>query len=552
MVIAISLVGTSYLRPCYGHAPDLDGALPRILSKPAEVRARTTTDNHTWHLVATVLLPFAAGYYLSYVFRTINALISGPLVSEFGLSAADLGLLTAVLFLTFGALQLPLGAWLDRYGPRRVQAALLSVAAIGATIFACAPNLLWLILGRALIGLGVAGALMAGLKAIVLWWPAERVALANGWLITLGALGAVTATAPAEMLIASIGWRGLFLLLAILAAIAAALILRFVPERPARGPDEASGAGTTIRTIYRDARFWRLAPLSATTIGSAWALQGLWAGPWLADVEVLPRNDVVMHLLWMAIALSASALILGIAGDRLRRRGVSVSATFAIATSFALLAQLALVLRWPVPTWLPWIAIAGIGASTVLSYAIVSDFFPKSASGRASGALNLIHIGWAFLVQIGTGFVVDIWSIEAGRHPPVAFQTALGINLTLQAAAFLWFVRPRKRQVFANGLHVHPIHPLAATLGVPCANATPYLQARLDWCSRERIAEHQTSAWRSAALLSVVTMAAIGWTLAMLLLTCPTPPHLPRPKANTNENAGAVAEQAQLHRSPLF
>ena len=236
MAIAILPAHTSYLRPSYGHAADLDGALPRILSKPAAVRAKTTTDNPTWRLVATVLLPFAAGYYLSYVFRTINALISGPLATEFGLSAADLGLLTAVLFLTFGAVQLPLGAWLDRFGPRRVQAVLLSIAAIGATIFACAPNLLWLILGRALIGLGVAGALMGGLKAIVLWWPAERIALANGWLITLGALGAVTATAPAEMLIASIGWRGLFLLLAALAAIAAVLILRFVPERPARGP----------------------------------------------------------------------------------------------------------------------------------------------------------------------------------------------------------------------------------------------------------------------------------------------------------------------------
>ena len=129
--------------PSYGLAADLDGALPRILSKPtAHLKHKTINDNRTWRLVATVLLPFAAGYYLSYVFRTINALISGPLVSEFGLSAADLGVLTAVLFLTFGAVQLPLGAWLDRFGPRRVQAVLLSIAAIGAAVFACAPNLL--------------------------------------------------------------------------------------------------------------------------------------------------------------------------------------------------------------------------------------------------------------------------------------------------------------------------------------------------------------------------------------------------------------------------
>ena len=359
MATALGLSRNPYFHVSHGFAADPDDALPRILSRQRDQDEDTNHDSRTWHLIATVLLPFAAGYYLGYLYRTINALISGTLASEFGLSAADLGVLTAVLFLTFGAIQLPLGAWLDRFGPRRVQAALLSIAAIGAAVFAHAHTLTGLIVGRALIGVGVAGALMAGLKALVLWFPAERIALANGWLITLGALGAVTATAPAEMLIASIGWRGLFLLLAILSAIAALLILRFVPERPARGRGEAIASGISIRAIYRDARFWRLAPLSATTIGSAWALQSLWAGPWLAEVEGLPRHDVVMHLLLMAIGLSASALILGTTGDRLRRRGVSLPATFAFATGLAMLAQLALILRWPVPAWLPWIAIAG-------------------------------------------------------------------------------------------------------------------------------------------------------------------------------------------------
>jgi hypothetical protein len=321
---------------------------------------------------------------------------------------------------------------------------------------------------------------------------------------------------PAEMLVASIGWRGLFLILAALAAIAAVLILRFVPEHPARCPDEAIGVGMTIRTIYRDARFWRLAPLSATTIGSAWALQGLWAGTWLADVERLPRHDVVTHLLWMAIALSASALILGTAGDRLRRRGVSLSSTFAIATSLAMLAQIALVLRWSVPTWLPWIAIAGIGAGTVLSYAMVSELFPKSASGRASGALNLLHIGCAFLVQLGTGFVIDLWPMEVGRHPPLAYQTALGINLILQVAAFLWFFRPERHAVVVR-LRAHPIHGIATSLGITPATAVPYLLARQLWSAHQNHALRQTSAWRRAALSAVAGALSIATSLAVVM-----------------------------------
>lgn len=521
MATAMGLSRTPYFHVSHGVAADPDDELPRILSRPRDHDNEANGNARTWYLIATVLLPFAAGYYLSYLYRTINPLISGALVSEFELSAADLGVLTAILFLTFGAVQLPLGAWLDRFGPRRVQAALLSVAAIGAAIFACAHSLPGLILGRALIGLGVAGALMAGLKAVVLWFPTERIALANGWLIAFGTLGAVSATAPAEILIALIGWRGLFLLLAALSAIAALLILRFVPKRPALERGEATASDTSIRAIYRDARFWRLAPLSATTIGSAWALQGLWAGPWLADVEGLPRHDVVMHLLVMALALSASALILGTAGDRLRRRGVPLSSTLAIATSLALLAQLALVLRWPVPTWVPWIAIAGMGAGTVLSFAILAEQFPKSVSGRANGALNLVHIGCAFAVQVGVGYIVELWPSEASRHPPMAYQTALGINLALQVAAFLWFMMPMRRAVFAVGLYAHPIHALAGNLGVPPAVAVPYLQARQDWQSRLVIARRQVASWRLAALISIVITAAISSAILFPTMMAP-------------------------------
>lgn len=460
-------------------------------------------------------------------------------------------MITGALFLTFGAIQLPLGAWLDRFGPRRVQAVLLTVAAIGAAVFAHAHTLFGLTAGRALIGVGIAGALMAGLKALVLWWPAERIASANGWLITLGALGAVTATAPAEMLIALIGWRGLFLLLAILSALAALLILLLVPEPPARGRGEAFTSSTSIRAIYRDARFWRLAPLSATTIGSAWALQSLWAGPWLAEVEGLSRHDVVMHLLVMAIGLSASALILGNAGDQLRRRGVSLSTTFAFATGLALLAQFALVLRWPMPAWLPWIAIAGMGAGTVLSYALLTEIFPKSASGRANGALNLLQIGSAFGVQVGIGFIIELWPVEAGRHPPVAYHTALAINLALQVAAFLWFVRPRRRAVLVRNLRAHPIHALAATLGVSCSDAVPYLQARQDWRSRQVIARRHVSAWRSAALVSVVITAAIG---SALLLPASTTTTISAAQLTPHELPTVIAAQilpARISLSPV-
>ena len=94
-----------------------------------------------------VFLPFACGYFLSYLFRSVNAVIAPNLISEFDLSASQLGLLTSVYFLTFASLQIPIGLFLDRFGPRRVNATLLILASIGALIFSKADDFQTLLLG---------------------------------------------------------------------------------------------------------------------------------------------------------------------------------------------------------------------------------------------------------------------------------------------------------------------------------------------------------------------------------------------------------------------
>src|ERR1700674_3881682 len=192
-----------------------------------------TAQPTTWlRRTLLVFMPFAAGYYLSYLFRVINAVVAKPLTDEMWLDAGQLGLLTAVYFLTFAAIQLPLGVALDRFGPRRVQTGLLMFAAVGALAFAEAPNYPTLVLGRGLIGLGVAGALMAGLKAIAEWFPRDRLALVNGIFIALGAAGAITATAPVEWMLTWTDWRGLFLMLSAVTAVTSILIFMVVLDPP--------------------------------------------------------------------------------------------------------------------------------------------------------------------------------------------------------------------------------------------------------------------------------------------------------------------------------
>jgi MFS family permease len=404
---------------------------------------------------------------------------------------------------------------LDRYGPRTIQSALLLLASGGALLFALADSLLGLVIGRALLGLGVAVALMAGFKAIVLWFPPDRLALANGWLVMLGALGAVTATAPAEFVVLAIGWRGLFAVLAGLSALTALLVLLAVPE-PSRSRPPAKAAQPSLWTVYRDRRFWRIAPLSALGIGTSWSLQGLWAAPWLRDVGGLDRASVVQHLSVMAVSVCASALLLGMVADQLRRRGLRTELVLASTLGASMTAQAALVLGWPIPSFLLWSVVAAAGAATVLSFAILSDYFPKEMSGRANAALNLLHVGAAFVLQSATDLIVEQWPEARGTYPAEAHQLAMGAAVGLQLAAFAWFALPPRRAS-------QPAMARAASRSLSPARAWParaptrYMTAALAWTRQAELARKQAADWRAAAATSA--MLCIGLAAAVSMTT---------------------------------
>jgi MFS family permease len=389
-----------------------------------------------------LFVPFAAAYFLSYLFRVINAVIAGRLVDEFDLDSAQLGVLTSIYFLTFAAVQLPLGAALDRFGPSRVQAVLLVIAAAGAMVFATASGIVGLMVGRGLIGLGVAASLIAGLKAIADEFPRDRLPLLNGTFVAVGAAGAISATAPLEWLLAHLDWRSVFALLSATTLFVALLFPLAVRLPGPHGP-QARSPSLDLRSIYNDPRFWRLAPLSALCIGSAWAFQGLWVAPWLADVALLERAEIVRHLVLMGVSLCAGALLIGIVSQAARSLGVGQAPLFGAIASVFIAAELALVCRLPLPSEGLCAVLAAMGGATVLSYALLTDLFPQAVRGRANAALNVLHIGAAFALQTGIGLVVGLWERKgAGHYPAHAYQIAFLAIVILQLGALLWFLRP--------------------------------------------------------------------------------------------------------------
>ena len=400
-----------------------------------------------------IYFAFAAGYLLSYLFRTVNAVISPELSRDLSLNPASLGLLTSAYFLAFGAAQLPVGMLLDRFGPRRVEPVLLSLAAIGALLFAYAETLPGLAFARAVIGLGVCACLMAPLKGIATWFPRERQASLSGWIMVAGGLGALAATTPLEFALRSISWRGIFVVLAVLTFAVAMLIAWRVPDIPK--PVHAAGfraqwAG--VLTVFRHPRFWWIAPLCAFCMGSFFAIQGLWAVPWLMEVGGETRSGAARHLLWMGAVILLGYVALGFYGTRLAQRGVHARHLFAAGFGFATLALAAIFMRLP-GSYLWW-ALYGLGSAVnVLAFTVLNEGFGRDLVGRTNTTLNLAMFGASFVLQWGIGVVAEVARVQLGYDNAAGLRLAFGVALAGNVLTYAWFLRGWRRHAsLADGL----------------------------------------------------------------------------------------------------
>ncbi|MEM7021658.1 MAG: MFS transporter [Pseudomonadota bacterium] len=395
-------------------------------------------------IVTRVLVPFALGYFLSYLFRAVNAVVGPDLVDDIGLSATQLGLLTSAYLFAFALFQLPLGVLLDRFGPRRVQVGLFGCAAAGSVLFAIGQDVVVLTLARALIGLGFAGGLMSGFKAVVLWVPPPRRALANSCVMSFGALGILVATVPVELAVLSIGWRAVFVVLAGITVLAAALILFAVPERET--PAEGLGLTGQIRSllpIYRDPVFWRLVPLLATTGGSHIAIQTLWAGPWFRDVAGLDRLGVANHLMVMAIAFLIGILSSGMVADWLGRKGIDLLTVMLGFLAVFFVSELAIVLQLTSLTLPIWFVFGMFGQVAVLAYPWLSSHYGAALSGRANTAVNLLLFLTAFAVQYAIGAIIDLFPTTGTGYSPEGYRWGIGVFLAAQMLALIWYLSGR-------------------------------------------------------------------------------------------------------------
>jgi MFS family permease len=394
-----------------------------------------------------LVLAFAFAYFLSALLRAVTATLAPVFSAELGLRPADLGLLAGVYFLGFAALQLPLGRALDRFGPRRVQLLLLSVAVVGCAAFARAQGMVSLSLARLLIGMGVAACLMAPLTCFRHVFGAATQLRLNSWMLMTGSLGMVASTLPVQWVLPHWSWRGLFVALAALLLLALLLIAVFAPKA---APAATAQLGGRYRDIMRHPMFVALAPLAFFNYGGLIAIQALWAGPWLTQVSGWSAVQAAAGLFGINLVMLLAFMSWGVVMPRLARDGLHVRhvITWGLPASMLVLGLIA-VLGPAAGAW-HWAAWCVLSSCVTLSQPAVGQAFPAAWAGRALSAFNLVIFGGVFCLQWGIGLVIDALG-GLGWSRPASFQGAIGLFAMCCVLAQVWFLVRQRRMAIIQG-----------------------------------------------------------------------------------------------------
>jgi predicted MFS family arabinose efflux permease len=395
----------------------------------------------------SAFLAFAFAYFFSALIRAITATLAPTLTLEFALNASDLGLLAGGYFLGFAATQLPLGTWLDRYGPKQVILGFLSVAVLGCAAFSFATSFSGLLIARILCGIGVSACLMAPLTGYRRWFSANLQMRANSWMLMSGSMGMVASTLPVQWLMPLMGWRSLFLGLSALVLLSMALILWLVPQWGVASPSGHEGMPykASYAEVWRHPYFRKMAPIGFFCYGGLVAIQTLWAAPWMIKVAGYSPLQAASGLFWINVAMLTTFWVWGMVNPWLARRGLHADRLIAcgLPTSFAILAIL-IIAGSAMPTYSGalWALYCMSCTFVALAQPAVAMSFPPALAGRALSAYNLVIFAGVFVVQWGIGLAVEGFK-KLGLAEIPAFQAAMTVFLMCSVASYLYFVKAK-------------------------------------------------------------------------------------------------------------
>jgi sugar phosphate permease len=372
-------------------------------------------------------------FVLSQFYRASIAVIAPDLVSELALDTKGLSLVSAAFFYAFAVMQIPIGLYLDSIGPRLVMTLLSLVAVAGALLFAWGHSASVLILGRTLLGVGMACNLMGTLKLITLWFGPLRFATLSALVVSIGTAGNIAASSPLVLLVQSVGWRMSFVIFAginLVLALLFAVIVRDRPESselmqvPAKVSTDRREIVAGVKALFSEKDYWIISLGTFCRYGIFAAVQALWAGPFLMKVVGLPPVTAGNLLFLMSLGLVIGSPVSGWLSDALVRSRKAVIMTGLVGMLLILLVLARI--STGANVWLLaalFFAFGWFSSAGQIMYAHIKERMPIERAGTAMTGINFFTMAGVAVFLQGLGSLMQRWHPEASLGPE-AFRGA--------------------------------------------------------------------------------------------------------------------------------
>lgn len=391
----------------------------------------------------TIFLVFALGYFISTLLRAITATISPELVSEFNLSSGELGLLGGGYFLGFASVQIPLGYLLDSKGPRKIVSYFLSLSIVGLILFSTAQNLSMLLISRILIGVGVGACLMGPLTAYRIWFQDQTQQRANSWMLMVGAIGMLSSSLPVQYFLPLIGWRSIFLTLALLTFICIILIIIFIPQWEIKSFENEEFHENKLSTVWRNSLFKSLIPMGFFSYGGLFAIQTLWAGPWMIRVTGYTPEESAQGLFLIYFSMLFSFLCWGYFVPKFSKNVNDAIKLLKIGAPLNLLVLALIIYLGPKAGSIHWALFIVSSIFLSLTQPAVGMAFSIKNAGKALTSFNLLIFIGAFFIQWIIGIIIDI-GISFNYSEINSFKLAMLFVLITSLFSYLFFLKKIK------------------------------------------------------------------------------------------------------------
>lgn len=381
----------------------------------------------------------ALGYVLVFFHRICPAVLAVDLMHDLKAGGALTGLLGAAYFYPYAVMQLPAGLLSDSWGPRKTIALFFSVAGAGALLLGMAPTAAWAVIGRTLVGAGVAMLFVPTPKVLSQWFRRREFAFMTGILLAMGGVGSLTATAPLVWMNAWMGWRNVFLLVGGLTLALSVLVWALVRNRPADmgWPSPMAHTDTDVtapsiglisgmRRVFKSRAFWPLAAWFFFNYAVFFSFGGLWGGPYLSHVHGMNAGQVGRLMTILALGLIVGAPLLSRLSDNIfkARKPVLVLCAVIVTIMTALLAFLTSTLP-PWGLYLIYFLLPVFGNTCgVIGFTMAKELFPISIAGTATGMVNLFCFVGGALSQQLLGVILENYGKINDAFTPEGYRAA--------------------------------------------------------------------------------------------------------------------------------